>query len=359
MENVQELLKAIVPPDKLTVFVPAVAVMVPAPHDPVNPFGVATTKPAGKVSLKATPLRLCVELLFWIVKVRLVEPFNGMLAAPNALMMIGGPTTVRGAVLLVVPVPPSVELIGPVVLFFTPGVVPWTVSEMVQDPLVATDPPDRLAEDAPGVAVAVPPQLLFRLDGFATTTPAGKLSVKAIPFSVTFEFGFVMVKVRLVVPFKGTCATPNALEIVGGLATVRVAEAVLPVPPFVELTAPVVLLKTPDTVPTTVTPNPHRPPTPTVPPVRVIVDGAVVVKVPPHAVDVEVETVTPAGRTSVNATPVSDTVLAAGLVIVKARLDVAPTGMVLGVKDLAIDGGATTLIEAEAVPPVPPSVDVT
>jgi hypothetical protein len=31
----------------------------------------------------------------------------------------------------------------------------------------------------------------------------------------------------------------------------------------------------------------------------------------------------------------------------------------LGLKALAIDGGATTLIEAEAVPPVPPSVEVT
>jgi hypothetical protein len=38
---------------------------------------------------------------------------------------------------------------------------------------------------------------------------------------------------------------------------------------------------------------------------------------------------------------------------------VAFSAMLLGLNTLAIEGGATTLIEAEAVPPVPPSVEVT
>jgi hypothetical protein len=240
MENTQELLEAIVPPVKLTVFVPAVAVMVPAPHDPVNPFGVATSKPAGKVSLKATPLKLCVELLFWIVKVRLVEPFSGMLAAPKALMITGGATTVMLA-FAVLPVPPSVEVTC-TELFFTPAVVTWTFNDTVQEPLAATEPPERLAEPAPATAVAVPPQLLLRLFGVATTIPAGKLSVKATPVSAIPVFGLVMVRVSEVVPFNGIVAAPKALAIDGGLATVRFAVAVFPVPPFVELTAPVVLV---------------------------------------------------------------------------------------------------------------------
>ena len=37
-------------------------------------------------------------------------------------------------------------------------------------------------------------------------------------------------------------AAPNALVIVGGVATVKLAEAVLPVPPLVEVTFPVVLV---------------------------------------------------------------------------------------------------------------------
>jgi len=39
-----------------------------------------------------------------------VEPFSGMLAAPNALMITGGATTVMEA-FEILPVPPSVEVI--------------------------------------------------------------------------------------------------------------------------------------------------------------------------------------------------------------------------------------------------------
>jgi hypothetical protein len=108
-EKLQKLLAAIVPPLRLITFVPAVAVIVPAPQDPVNPFGVEITRPAGRVSLKATPVIAVVVLLFWMVKLKLVEPFNGMLAAPKALIMTGAPTTVIDA-LDVFPVPPSVEV---------------------------------------------------------------------------------------------------------------------------------------------------------------------------------------------------------------------------------------------------------
>src|SRR5437660_378242 len=45
-----------VPPDKLIEPLPATAVIVPAPQEPARPFGVETTRPAGRVSVKATPL---------------------------------------------------------------------------------------------------------------------------------------------------------------------------------------------------------------------------------------------------------------------------------------------------------------
>ena len=57
--------------------------------------------------------------------------------------------------------------------------------------------------------------------------------------------------------------------------------------------------------------------------------------------------------------PSNATAFAAGFVIVNVSEVVAFSAMVLGLNALAIDGGATTLIEAEAVPPVPPSVEVT
>ena len=63
-ENVQELLAAMVPPERLIVPVPAVAVMVPPPQVPVRPLGVETTRPAGSVSLNATPVSAAVVLEF-------------------------------------------------------------------------------------------------------------------------------------------------------------------------------------------------------------------------------------------------------------------------------------------------------
>jgi hypothetical protein len=187
-EKLQKLLAAIVPPLRLITFVPAVAVIVPAPQDPVNPFGVEITRPAGRVSLKATPVIAVVVLLFWMVKLKLVEPFNGMLAAPKALMMTGGPVTVIEA-FDVLPVPPSVE-VTVTELFFTPAVVPCTLTETVQLALAASVPAERLMVPEPATAVAVPPQVLFSAFGVATTKPAGKLSVKAIPVRARFVLGF-------------------------------------------------------------------------------------------------------------------------------------------------------------------------
>jgi len=66
----------------------------------------------------------------------------------------------------------------------------------------------------------VPLHVLFKLPGVATTNPAGRLSVKATPFSVRFAFVLLSVKVRLVVPFRGIETAPKALVMLGGLMTV-------------------------------------------------------------------------------------------------------------------------------------------
>src|SRR5205807_7559760 len=84
-----------------------------------------------------------------------------------------------------------------------------------------------------------------------------------------------------------------------------------------------------------------------------------VVSVPPHTVAEALATVKPVGSVSVNATPVSGSTLAAGLVMVKVSEVVAFKAMVLGLNTLAIEGGASTFTLGEAVPPVPPSVQVT
>jgi hypothetical protein len=186
--NVQLEFAAIVPPLRLITFVPCVAVIVPAPHKPLSPFGVEITRPAGSVSLKATPLSATVVFGLLMVKERLVEPFSGMLAAPKVFAIVGAATTVTDA-FDVLPVPPSVDVTC-TLLFFTPAVVPCTSTETVQLALAARVPAESVTELDPPAAVAVPPQVLFRFGVAATTSPAGRLSVNAIPFSVTLVFGF-------------------------------------------------------------------------------------------------------------------------------------------------------------------------
>jgi hypothetical protein len=51
-----------------------------------------------------------------------------------------------------------------------------------------------------------------------------------------------MVSVSEVEPLIGTLAAPNALATDGGAATLRFAVAVFPVPPLVDVTAPVVFV---------------------------------------------------------------------------------------------------------------------
>jgi hypothetical protein len=175
-----------------------------------------------------------------MVKLKLVEPFSGIVAAPKALIITGGPVTVMEA-LEVLPVPLSVE-VTVTELFFMPAVVPVTLTDTVHDALLARVPAERLTLDDAATAVAVPPQVLLMPLGVATTKPAGRLSVNARPVNARLAFGFEMLKVSDVVPFSGIVAAPKALVMEGADATVRLAVAVLPVPPFVEVTLPVVLV---------------------------------------------------------------------------------------------------------------------
>jgi hypothetical protein len=132
-ENVHEPLPTSVAAARLTLPAPAVAVIVPPPQLPVRPlFGVATTKPAGKVSVKPIPVSPTDVFGFVMLKVKLVEVFSAIEAAPNDFVITGGEATVMVAVLLVVPVPPSVEVITFVVLFHTPEVIPVTFTVIVQ-----------------------------------------------------------------------------------------------------------------------------------------------------------------------------------------------------------------------------------
>jgi hypothetical protein len=219
--KLHEELAAKVAADRLTLADAAVAVIVPPPHVPLRPLGVATTRPEGNVSVKPTPVSEVPVLVFDTVKVNVVLPFKATLAAPNDFVMVGGPSTLTVAVLLVAPAPLSLEETVPVVLACAPAEIPITLTPNVHDPLAAIVAPVRFRLPAPAVAVIVPPpQLPVKPFGVEINKPAGKVSLKATPVSeVTLAIGLVMVKLSVVEPLSGIVAAPNALVIVGADTT--------------------------------------------------------------------------------------------------------------------------------------------
>jgi hypothetical protein len=230
----------IVVPESVMVFVPLMVRLLVPPQTLLVPL--TTVSPVGSVSLKATPVKATV-LAAGLVMVNCndVVAFSAMLVGLKTLAIDGGATTVRTAVLLVAPVPPSVEVIAPVVLLLLPALVPVTSTEKVHVDPAAGDavsvPPDRLMVLLPAVAVIVPlPQEPVTFGVAATTTPAGKLSVKPTPLRALAVFGLVMVKLSVLLVFNATVVGLKALLIVGGATTVMLALETLPTPPSVEVT---------------------------------------------------------------------------------------------------------------------------
>jgi hypothetical protein len=143
----------------------------------------------------------------------LVGVFVGVLVG----VLVGATTvTLSDAVF---PVPPLLE-VTVTELLLRPDVVPVTLTLKVHDEPAGSVPLDALIVPEPAVAVptsdAPPLQEPVMPLGVATTNPDGNVSVKPTPVSVITEFGFVMVKLKVVVPLSGIEATPKALLIFGG-----------------------------------------------------------------------------------------------------------------------------------------------
>jgi len=167
-------------------------------------------------------------------------------------------------------------------------------------------PPPKFSVVSPGVAFQVPVQVVPGLAGFATFSPAGKLSLKLTPVNVVDALGFVSVRVIVLTPFSGMVVGLNALVTVGGDATVIEALPVFPVPAFVDVTLPVVLFFTPPVVPVMLTATVQVPLAAIVPPLKFsVVSPALGANVPPHEVDAPgvAATCRPDGSESVNPTP--------------------------------------------------------
>ena len=136
-----------------------------------------------------------------------------MEAAPKFFVIIGGATTVMLAEAAAPAVLASLTVIVLVVLFFTPGVRPVTVVDRVHVPPAAILML-LMSISVDGPMEKNPPQPVPIIE--PTVRPAGRKSVNAPPVRARSEFGFVMVKVRLVDCPSGIVAAPNDFDIVGG-----------------------------------------------------------------------------------------------------------------------------------------------
>jgi hypothetical protein len=359
-ETTQEELAATVAAVSETLPDPAAAVTTP-PQELANPFGVATTIPAGSASVNATPVRPTVFATgFVIVNVNEVDALNEMLAAPNTFAIEGAATTATLAD-AVPPVPPCVEVTAPVVLFCAPAAIPVTFTVKLQDALAASVPLDKLTLAEPATPAAVPPQLFVNPFGVVTTSPAGNVSVNAIPVSDAEAFGLLRLIVNDVLPFSAIVAAPNTFAIVGGPSTLTDAFEVFPAPAVADVTV-TLLFFTPPAVPVTFTLKVHDALAANVALARLTLpEPAEAVIVPPPQVPANpfgVATTNPAGSESVNATPVNvDEEF--GLFTTKVS-EVEPFNAILAAPNVfVIDGGDATEMFADAVFPVPPLVEDT
>ena len=159
-------------------------------------------------------------------------------------------------------------------------------------------------------------------------------------------FALLIVKLRVVLLWSGMLAAPKVWVTVGGTVTLRLADAVLPVPPLVEVTVPVVLVQSPPAAPVTFNVMVHDAPVAIFAPDKLtLLDPAVALTVPAvheFVSPLEFATTIPAGKASVKATPVRPATFAPGLVIVKLRVVFPFSGMRGAPKDFVMEGGSST-----------------
>lgn len=283
------------------------------------------------------------------MKLSVADPLRASVGALKVSVMAGGHVTLRFAD-AVLPFPPFADVTALVVLVKSPPEVPVTFKLNVQEAFAASVAPARVTAFVPGTAlIAPPPHDPVRPFGLLTCIPDGKESVNPTPVSATALL-LVIVKLRVVLPFKTMREAWNDLLMEGGSSTVRLAVAVVPEPPSFEVTLPVVLFRTPAAVPVTLTEKVHDALTAKLAPESAtLVAPGTAVMVPPPQEPVKPfgdATARPGGNASENPTPETGIAFAAGFVMVKLKVVLAFSATVGVPNDFAIVGGTATVTVA-------------
>lgn len=249
-----------VAPPSDTLVLPAVALTVPPVQVVEALGGFAICSPAGRLSVTAA----LVNAMNWallMVTVR-VEVCPWKIDVGLKLLEMGASAwALSVAVKALVFVIPRLLVMAPAGTLLVKEAALDAVTKTVtwQLPLAGMVPPASDTLDAPGTAVTVPPQLVVGLGVAASLTPAGKLSVKAVPGTL-IVLPLLSVIVSLETPATGIVLGANALlaEIALRVLTCKVALAAwgLVCPSaVVKALAGMVLTELPELVETTSTVN--------------------------------------------------------------------------------------------------------
>lgn len=180
------------------VLVAAVVVRLFVPPQTENvPF--ATDKPAGKTSVKATPVRVVDVFGLSMLKLSVVVLLVKIGFAVNDFAITGGSITVSEDVpipLEVVFGPESVEETLLLTFVYDPAVAPVTVTLIVQVPLAAIVPPE--SEMVRGEVLVNVPVVQTVVEPDVTVSPEGSTSENETPAKAEV-LGFVSVNVSVLV----------------------------------------------------------------------------------------------------------------------------------------------------------------
>src|SRR5258706_10411187 len=294
------------------------------------------------------------------VIVSVATPPGRMVPGEKALVTVGEvAVTVRVAVFEGAPVAACVLETPEVVLGLAPGVVPRTTTVTVHESDAGTERPVKVRFVWPAVKLFPPaPAQLPPAAPVASIDMPASTSVNAALVGMK-AFGFVSVKVIVLVVPRGIDAGANALRIEGEPATDSVAEAAAPGGAWllVAVLVGVFTVAVAETVCVIV----HEPPAgmvpllkPTVappfaPPVSVALPPAEHETLPAAAFE------SPAGYASEIVTPVSAAGFAAGLETEMGRGAVPPAGIEVGANAFVTAGAANALSVAVAAGPSPAS----
>lgn len=249
-------LAGMVPPLKLMVPAPAVAVNVP-PQLLVVTDGVAITRPAGRLSVKAAPAYGLPEGFCRVMVNVEVSPTptvvgeNPLVKAIPVIPRLAGAMTTFLAPSLVVSAPIGMVLVTVPVERPIPAKTGTTSVQVLSVGGVALAgmvPPLKLISALPDVAVRVPPQLLTGAGDAAIVRPAGRVSLTATPVKGK-PLGFCKVMVsRLVLPGAIGDAPKDLIRLMD--CTVKFALTAALVAPCVVVSAfsGMVLVKVPEEV---------------------------------------------------------------------------------------------------------------